>query len=196
MATKKKEKTEGQPAPKKRGRPKKSATSSKGKKTQNPKAKKATQKKKKVKNATRPQIIDAAIRRNYVLEQRRGGHSYRVIAQLTIAKFKKEGLPKNYDDRYACDDVMTEIRRLHEQNQEKAQDIVDLEVVRLDAALSGIWNDVLNGHLGAIDRFLKISSRRADLLGLDAPKNLDIKSDGEKVGVMVYLPDNGRNNDG
>ena len=192
MATKKKKPAEEKPEPKKRSRPKKKAASAKAKKTQNPKAKKATQKKKKVKNATRAQIIDAAIRRNYVLEQRRGGHSYRTIAQLTIAKFEKKGLPKNYDERYACDDVMSEIRRLHDLNQELAQDIVDIEVIRLDSSLSAIWSDVLNGHLGAIDRFLKISSRRADLLGLDAPAKSDFTSGGDKVQTVVYLPDNGR----
>jgi len=143
-------------------------------------------------NITRPQIIETAQRREYVLEQRKGGSTYREIAKATINKYGASALPKNYDERYAHDDVMAELKRLHESNKETAQDILDLELIRLDRMQTAIWGDVLHGDEKAIDRVLRIMQRRADLLGLDAPKNVDIKSGGEKLNVMVYIPDNGR----
>lgn len=44
-----------------------------------------------------------------------------------------------------------------------------LEESRLDTMLTAVWPAVLRGQLGAIDRALAISTRRARLLGLDAP---------------------------
>lgn len=43
------------------------------------------------------------------------------------------------------------------------------ELSRLDGMLTGIWADARKGHLGAIEKVLKIMERRAKLLGLDAP---------------------------
>lgn len=44
------------------------------------------------------------------------------------------------------------------------------EVSRLDAMLAGLWPDARRGHLGAVDRVLRLMERRARLLGLDAPE--------------------------
>lgn len=48
----------------------------------------------------------------------------------------------------------------------------DLE--RLGIAEKAIWPAVIKGDLLAIDRLLRIMERRAKLLGLDAPKRIDI----------------------
>jgi hypothetical protein len=53
--------------------------------------------------------------------------------------------------------------------REPAEALRELEAQRLDAANLAIWSPVQQGNLQAIDRFIKISQRRADLLGLDAP---------------------------
>ncbi len=49
-----------------------------------------------------------------------------------------------------------------------------LEDDRLDKALAAIWPEVLAGNFDAVDRMLKIGARRSKLLGLDAPKKIDI----------------------
>jgi len=118
---------------------------------------------------TRPQIIETTERRAYVLEQRRGGHSYRTISALTIKKFGADKLPNGYDERYAWNDVKAELVRLNEQNQEAAAEISRLEQERLDNLQAGVWMAALQGNHGAIDRVLRIMERRAKLLGLDAP---------------------------
>lgn len=61
-------------------------------------------------------------------------------------------------------------KRYHDQLAADTRQILSLEVARLDRLLVGIWSDASKGHLGAIDRVLKIMERRAAMLGLDAPK--------------------------
>lgn len=53
--------------------------------------------------------------------------------------------------------------------QEPADEIRVLESDRLDRLERALWPAALNGDQGAIDRILRISERRARLLGLDAP---------------------------
>ena len=50
------------------------------------------------------------------------------------------------------------------------------ELARLSAAEEAIWPKIIAGDLLAIDRLLRIMERRAKLLGLDAPKRIDITS--------------------
>lgn len=146
------------------------------------------------KHTTRPELIQAAERRAYVLEQRKGGLTYREIAAATIKKFTLEKLPKGYDERIAWMDVKAELTRIQESNKEEAQEIRSLELARLDRMQTAIWQNVLSGHEGAIDRVLRIMQRRADLLGLDAPKKQDWTSKGESMTslVTVYIPENKR----
>lgn len=58
--------------------------------------------------------------------------------------------------------------------KEPADAVRELEVKRLDTMLAGIWIAVRNGNLQAIDRALKIMTRRAELLGLDAPARVNV----------------------
>jgi transposase-like protein len=51
--------------------------------------------------------------------------------------------------------------------REPAQELRDLELTRLDAALLALWRRVQDGDEKAIDRMLAIMKRRSELLGLD-----------------------------
>lgn len=72
-------------------------------------------------------------------------------------------------------------RMLDGQKREAGKELVQLEVERLDMMLVAIAPAVQNGHLGAIDRALRIAKRRAELLGLDAPKEVDVTSGGRPL---------------
>lgn len=78
--------------------------------------------------------------------------------------------------------------------REPAQEMIELELARLDDMLKAIAPHVAAGNLTAIDRALKIQERRARLLGLDAPTKTDLSNtDGTLTPVVnVYIPDNGR----
>lgn len=74
--------------------------------------------------------------------------------------------------------------------KEPAEEVRDMEVARLDAALFAIWSQVKSGNHGAIDRFLKIQDRRAAYLGLDAPKESALNVSGTlKREYVLVRPD-------
>lgn len=55
----------------------------------------------------------------------------------------------------------------------QAEELRELELGRLDAMLSAIWERCRNGELDAIDRALKISSHRRSLVpGLEVPRDV------------------------
>jgi hypothetical protein len=62
--------------------------------------------------------------------------------------------------------------------REPAQELITLELERLDMATRAIAHQVEKGSLRAIDRWLRIMDRRAKLLGLDkAPQqSIDVLS--------------------
>lgn len=92
------------------------------------------------------------------LELRRLGLGYREIAtQLEIGRTQAHRL------------VTAALAESREQVAEAVHTIRAEEVSRLDGMMRGLWPDARKGHLGAIDRVLKIMERRAKLLGLDAP---------------------------
>lgn len=57
---------------------------------------------------------------------------------------------------------------------EQAEALRSMENQRLDRMQKAIWNQVRQGHLGAIDRAVRISERRSRLNGLDAPQQVDL----------------------
>ncbi len=59
---------------------------------------------------------------------------------------------------------------IHEIIREPAEEVLQLELARLDAMLLGVWTKAKGGDSHAIDRALRIMDRRAAYLGLDAPK--------------------------
>lgn len=68
--------------------------------------------------------------------------------------------------------VQREIDEIVRDTRTAAAELRALELARLDSALQAIWSNVEAGHLGAIDRLIRISERRARLLGLDAPSRI------------------------
>ena len=62
------------------------------------------------------------------------------------------------------------ITALRDITREPAEELRSLELERLDAMLSGIWEKATTGDTWAIDRAIRLMERRAALLGLDAPQ--------------------------
>jgi hypothetical protein len=129
--------------------------------------------------------IDTQIRRGYVFQLRKGGMTYRQIADAVIDKFGIDNLPKGWDERYAYTDIKRELDHLHQDIADSAAEIIELETQRLDAMLTVLWPQVAKGNQGAVDRVLRIMDRRAKLLGLDAPTKQDVTSDGKQITLRV-----------
>jgi hypothetical protein len=106
-------------------------------------------------------------RRLMVLEGRMGGATFRDLAeQLSV------GLATVHNDyTQAIKKWITPL----------ADEARDLEAARLDRLMFSRWQLALDGNDQALDRVLKIMTRRAKLLGLDEPRKIDITAMLERV---------------
>ncbi len=71
-------------------------------------------------------------------------------------------------------------RELAARGTQQSPQVVDTELARLDAMLVGIWAAARKGDLAAIDRVLRISERRMQLLAL-LPEPAAIPQEGDPV---------------
>lgn len=109
----------------------------------------------------------AAERRVKSLELRKAGASYRRIGdQLGISETMA------YKDVQRC---LTELRELQNHS---AEELRTMELERLDMAMLAIAAQVKAGHLGAIDRWIRLAESRRRLLGLDAATKAEITGAG------------------
>ena len=109
--------------------------------------------------------IELAKRRQLALELRKGGATYRQIADAIRVEYKLS--------RYACGlayrDVMMALRELKANNRERAQDLLDLELARLDELTGAVYQKAIGGELASVDTLLRIMDRRATYLKLLLP---------------------------
>ena len=105
--------------------------------------------------------IKAHERHLAALELRKAGASYQTIAE-------RLGYRSSSGAHKAVSSALKATLR------EPADELRELEVTRLDAALLAIWRRVQSGDERAIDRLLGIMKRRAALLGLDRPARREL----------------------
>ena len=91
------------------------------------------------------------------LAMRRAGMSYRQIARALKCSPKK-----------AWKLVQSELQRAGGESPETATEVLALELERLDALQTALWNEATSGNVAAIDRVLKIMERRARLMNLES----------------------------
>jgi len=111
--------------------------------------------------------------------------------RIAGATYKQIGEALGISESGAWKAVMRALKRLNERIEEGALELRRLETERIDRALLAIWPRVRGGDLGAIDRFVKLSRRRAELWGLDAPKALDVTTEGGPLILRVVYEDQG-----
>ena len=104
---------------------------------------------------TRKTIVSEEIR-NTVIELRKQGMNYADIAN-------EVGIHMDT----ARSAVNTYMIRLQARTLESADELRRDDYSKLSMMLDAIWDRVLEGELGAIDRAIKILERRARLMGLD-----------------------------
>ena len=112
-------------------------------------------------------LIERMEKQRQALALRANGATYREIARQLDIPLSTAGV---YVKR-AIDEARAEV-------VEGAEYVVGLELERLDNMLLSLAPALRNGHLGAIDRALKIMERRAKLLGLDAPAKQEVTGAG------------------
>lgn len=107
---------------------------------------------------TAPAKVRGAERERQALALRKAGVTFTGIAsELGVSRAA------------AHNAVMRGLKRLAEEGHADAKELRALEEARLDVAMVAIAPEVKKGNLAAIDRWVRISERRARLRGLDAP---------------------------
>lgn len=102
-----------------------------------------------------PSVLPKGYRAQMAFELRKTGASYELIAEklgYASAKSAESSIRRVLSSKYKPDDV---------------EDVVRMELARLDALQLIAWRRAKNGDLSALDRILKIMERRAKYLGLD-----------------------------
>lgn len=136
---------------------------------------------------TSQKAIDTAERRRKAVEYRKAGLNFQTIADQLGYKSASGAY------RAVRAALLAAVR-------EPTEELIALEVARLDDLLRGIWADARTGDLDKLDRVLRIMQRRAKLLGLDAPVNvhhtLDVEAErisretgASKDEVLRYMDD-------
>lgn len=105
--------------------------------------------------------IEVAEKQAQSIELRKAGATYDQIA-------RKVGYANRGSAYRAVKSALEKI------TEEPAYELRNLISERLDVMLLGVWQQARSGHLGAIDRAIKIEERRAKLFGLDKQAETEI----------------------
>lgn len=107
-----------------------------------------------------PSKVPNGIRAQMAFELRKAGASYELIAEklgYASAKSAENSIRSTLNRKYKPEDV---------------EEVVSMELARLDALQLVAWRRAKEGDLSAIDRILKIMERRAKYLGLDVKEQV------------------------
>jgi hypothetical protein len=128
------------------------------------------------KSKTDPKAIESAEMRAQVLELRKQGYGYQAIGDAM-------GFTKQRAYQIVTEELAAIIR-------EPAQQILDLELQRMETLLQGVADDAAKGDPRAIDSELSIRARRARLLGIETPQKqqLDLTSGGAPLPAATGAP--------
>lgn len=96
------------------------------------------------------------------------------------------------------EDLRAKANELIEETALNVKQWREVELTRLDMMLAVLTPQVKSGHLGAMDRYIRLSERRSKLLGLDAPvkisatdptgeKAINLLSDEEREARILEL---------
>lgn len=96
-------------------------------------------------------------RRYQALQMRIAGVSNAVIAQRL-----------GYSSpQLVSKDITTALKKAAKQEGMAAEELLHLEINRLDRMMASVWPKVIKGEVNAVEAALKIVNKRASLLGLD-----------------------------
>jgi len=112
-------------------------------------------------NKTSPDLVLARREEITALDLRISGAHYDQMAEAM-----------NCSESTAYRRVQRCLDRVAEACSERASELRQIELRRLDAMFLAVYPDCVRGVYTAIDRALKIMERRARLLGLDAPQKV------------------------
>lgn len=118
--------------------------------------------------AAGPITITAEMHREQALQLRLAGKTYRAIAK-----------EMNLAQSTVHEHVQIALKEIRESVAEKAGELRDIQIEQADAIIAAHWTKI--GESASAGVVLRAMQRKADLTGIDAPKNLKIGGDGTPV---------------
>lgn len=112
-------------------------------------------------------LLNTAERRTLVMEKRREGKTYRMIANEIEEEFGIDRLPNGWGPRYAHQDISRELDKYRNELRENVEFVVELQVQRIEEMVRGLYPKARNGDEEAVAEIRQLMKRKADLLGLD-----------------------------
>lgn len=112
-----------------------------------------------------PDGMSEAQRRLTALQMRQAGLSWHVIGDAL-------GLTH----RQAYNLVMKDLAKVGKVLERRARELHALESERLDTLTTALWPQAVGGSVKAVEALLKVMERRAKLLGLDKPDQVETRS--------------------
>jgi hypothetical protein len=123
---------------------------------------------------TADDLLDTARRRSEVIELRESGATWAEIADAIENRHGAEALPNGWDRRYAYKDFHRVLGKVQDEVKDRARSVRELEMKRLNRMQRGLWEEATSGDTDAARTVLRLMKRRAKLLGLDEPDELDV----------------------
>jgi hypothetical protein len=120
------------------------------------------------------QQLTTAKRRKEVIQLREAGATWEVIADTIEERHGAEALPKHWSKRYAHKDFQRALGKVQDEVKDRARTVREMELMRLRRMQRGLWGAAVEGDTDAVRTVVKLMKRRASLLGLDEPEELDV----------------------
>ena len=133
------------------------------------------------------QMLKTAKRRTEVIQLREAGATWSDIADTIEERHGPDALPNHWGKRYACQDFHRALGKVQEEVKDRARAVREMELKRLRRMQQGLWQDAINGDTDATRTIVKLMKRRAKLLGLDEPEELDVTAGTDTETIETLL---------
>lgn len=114
--------------------------------------------------------VRAEARADIAIDCRKAGLTLKQIA-LTIAKV--EGAEKPLTEASVSKILQRAFERLCARTDVKTEGLRQLELLRLDALIAGLWDLATSGHADSVRQLLGVLDRRYKLLGIEPAKRIE-----------------------
>lgn len=133
------------------------------------------------------QLLTTAKRRREVIQLREAGATWEAIADTMEERHGPDSLPEHWSKRYAHKDFQRALGKVQDEVKDRARTVREMELRRLRRLQRGLWQDAINGDTDAARTIVRLMKRRAKLLGLDEPEelNVDMGTDRETIETLL-----------
>ena len=132
-------------------------------------------------------MLKTAKRRKEVIQLREAGATWADIADTIEERHGAGALPNHWGKRYACQDFHRALGKLQEEVRDRARSVREMELKRLNRMQRGLWRSAIDGDTDAARTVVKLMKRRASLLGLDEPEELDVTAGTDTETIETLL---------